>query len=126
GRARFRAELVLFGLEMSRKRLAPGGLRFRLRRRLRRGLFGRPGALVECASLLALHDGWYDGRWSRGGRARLALLPLRYRKQLGDALVQSRELLDELSILLDESGDLNAKRRVFIPQRFELVHRRVQ
>ena len=59
-------------------------------------------------------------------RARLALLALRYGEQLGDALVEASELLDELRILLEKLRELSTLLRIFSSQRFQLVHRRVQ
>jgi hypothetical protein len=54
------------------------------------------------------------------------LLALRHGEQLGDALIQPRELLDQLRILLDDPSNLITKRRILSSQRFQLVHRRVQ
>jgi hypothetical protein len=117
--ARIRAQLVLFRLEVLGKRLAPCGLRLPLRCALRLGLLGRLGALLERPPLLVLDD-----RRSRGCRrlrrcASLALLALRFGKQLGDALVEASKLLNELS-------DLLALRSILLSQRFQLVHRPVQ
>ena len=113
-------QFVLLGLEVAGERLTPGGLRLLLRRLLRRGLLGRLGSLLECAPLFALDDGW---RWlrRRDRRASLALLALRYGEQLGDALVEPRELLDELSILLGELRELSTELCILLSQRFELI-----
>ncbi len=111
---------------MAGERLAPGGLRLLFRRTLSNRLLGRLGALFERAPLFALDNG-RRRRWrSRDGHLGLALLALRYSEQLADALVEARELLDELSILLDELRELSTLLGILLPQRFQLVHRRVQ
>lgn len=84
-----------------------------------RAVLGGLLPLLESAPSLAFEH-WRRG-WGRrrDGRRRLSLLALRYGEQLGDALVEPRELGDEL-------GDLGTKLRVFFPQRFELIHRPVE
>ena len=59
-------------------------------------------------------------------RAGLALLSLRYGQQLGDAVVEPRELLDELSILLGDLRELSTQLGILLSQRFQLIHRPVE
>ena len=86
---------MLLGLEVARKRLAPSRLGLRLRRALGHGLVGRLGALFERALLLPFHNGRWHGRRQRDCRASLTLLALRYGEKLGNALVETRELLEK-------------------------------
>ena len=115
---------MLLSLEVAGQWLATGGFCLLLRGRLGGALGGRLGAFLERASLIILDDGRRRERHSRCRR--LALFALRYGEQLGDAVVEARELLDELAILLNDPGHLNAKRGILFSQRFELVHERVQ
>ena len=113
---------MLLGLEVSWQRFASGRLCLLFRRGPRLRLFGRLWALVESVPLGAFDDGRCGWRQRRGGSG-LALL---YGEQLRDALVETRELLDELRTLPDESCELAALLGILSSQRFQVVHRRVQ
>ena len=110
---------MLFGIEVLGERFASSRLRLLFLGALDLGLFGCLGSLLERPLLLALDNGWGWGRRRLRRRPGLALFALRYCEQLGDPLVEARELLDELR-------DLLTKRGILMSQGFELVHRRVQ
>jgi hypothetical protein len=95
--------------------LRPVGLAF-IRRALGDGFLGRLGALLERALLLPFHNGWWHGERHRDSRRGLALLALRYGKELSDSLVEASELLDELRILREELCELAAKRGILSSQ----------
>src|SRR5688572_4475648 len=99
---------MLVGFEVTRQRLATRGLGFLFHRPLGGGLLGRLGALLERPPLVALDN---RRRWqSRYGVTGLALLALRDGEQLADALVEARELLDQLRDLLAKRGILPSQR----------------
>ena len=116
-------KLVLLGLEVTRDGLSPRGLRSLLRRALFRRLVRRLRTFVERASGVALDERRRNGRLLDGGPA---LLALGHREQLGDALVQPRELGEKSADLRCEGRDLLAQCRVLLAQAFELAHGRAE
>ena len=117
--ARIGAELVLFGFEVAGDRLAPRGPRLLLRRRLGGGLVRGLGPLLESTPGFSLDDGWGSGWRRSAGSRNFALLALRYREQLRDALGEPRELGEQLR-------DLRAELCILLAQRFQPVHGRVE
>ena len=94
-RARFRLEGVLLDFEMGWKPLATGRGRARCIGFYRAWLRGRLGSLVERGLRRSGQARW----WRRRLRTcRLALSTLRDGEQLGNAFVESRELLGERRI----------------------------
>src|SRR6478735_3288561 len=104
---------------MDGKWFAPRGLCFLLGRALSARVLRCLGPLLERALLLAFDNGWWRWQWRRNWRTSLALLALCDREKLGNALVETSELLEKLC-------ELPTKRGILLSQRVQLVHERVQ
>jgi hypothetical protein len=101
--ATFGTKRVLLSLEMCRDRLSARGLRARLLHSRLVWLRRRLGTIVEGESGFVADD----GRWRRHPRCWWrSLSTLCDGKQLGDALVQSRELLGEPGIAHNQLAKL--------------------
>lgn len=110
-----RAQRVRFVLEVRRQSLAPGRWRARLLLLCLWRNLGRLRPLLE-GGLRGVVD---DRRLGRLRDRRLALLALRDREQLPDAVVQLGDLLDELRDLIALCGGLLALGRELELLRFE-------
>lgn len=102
---------VLLGLEMLGYRLAARGSARLLLARLGRRLLRRRRPMVERALLRRPHGRGWGGRLLGGGNAALSLSD---GEQLGDAVVERSDLLEDLS-------ELSAKRGVVTPKSLRLL-----